>query len=340
MLLVLALPVLADSENVDLTQSDCIDAACEPSPTTQASEENPESESQPDNKENAKQGWIDRRHSFVSNKADELAVWMDGFFGVPRSDLEAAHSSLRIRLEYEWDEVDGSGTGAKIRGKLHLPRISERLSLIFADEDLDENSENEETERTRRDDNDDNSVAIQYNLLDQLRSRLDFNVGIRSGFSPQASVRYRTEIPIREKYLTRFTEEIFLRSGEGFGSVTRYDIDRAVSADRLVRMANRLKISEESDGLEWSTNLSIRKRLEKDQAIAYFTFVDGETRPNELTTAYGLGFLYRVNFFRRWLFAEIEPAYSWRREEPEDKRKGAAQVIFRIEIALEEDEAD
>ncbi len=52
---------------------------------------------------NKKPNWIDARHRYVSNKADELAVWMDKFFGVRRTDLEAAHSSLRLRGEVQWD---------------------------------------------------------------------------------------------------------------------------------------------------------------------------------------------------------------------------------------------
>ena len=68
--------------------------------------------------------------------------------------------------------------------------------------------------------------------------------------------------------------------------------------------------------------------------------VNGETRPDELTTSYGLGMLYRLNFLREWLFAEFEPSFAWRRDEPEDSRQGVFKMIFRLEIALEEKPAD
>ena len=113
--------------------------------------------------------WIDHRHRYMSNKADELAVWMDNFFGVRRSDLESAHSRLRLRGEVQWDEEDGTGTGFKVRGKVYLPRISERLSLVFADEDLNDDSEIQELDNLARNGQDDNSVALQYNLQDTAR---------------------------------------------------------------------------------------------------------------------------------------------------------------------------
>ncbi len=281
--------------------------------------------------------WIDHRHRYMSKKADELAVWMDNFFGVRRSDLESAHSRLRLRGEVQWDEEDGTGTGLKVRGKVYLPRISERLSLVFADEDLND-SDIQELDNLARDGRDDNTVALQYNLQDTASSRVDFNIGVRSGLEPKASVRYRHERPLYQKYLTRFSEEIFVRTGEGFGTVTRYDVDRAISNNRLVRLANRVKWSEETEGVDWSTRLSLSRRLEADQAISYYTFANGETRPNELTTSYGLGLLYRMNFARPWLFAEFEPVYLWRRDEPDDSRHGVMVWTVRLEIALEREE--
>ncbi len=208
------------------------------------------------------------------------------------------------------------------------------------DEDLNNDSDTQEIDNLARDNQDDNSVAIQYNLRDKPDSRLDFNLGVRSGFEPKASVRYRYELPLYQKYLTRYSEEIFIRAGEGFGSVTRFDVERAMSNNRLVGLANRVKWSEETEGVEWGSKLSIRRRLQHDEAISYYTFVNGETRPNELTTSFGVGMLYRMNFARPWLFAEIEPVYLWRREEPEDSRHGVIVLTVRLEIALEEDEPD
>ena len=88
--------------------------------------------------DDTKAGWMDSSHRFVSKKSDGIVRWFDGFFGTPRTDLESAQSFLRVRMDNEWDEEDGNSVGFRVRGKVHLPRVSERIGLIFSDERGDE----------------------------------------------------------------------------------------------------------------------------------------------------------------------------------------------------------
>ncbi len=45
-------------------------------------------------------GWSDQSQATASNYVNSFAKTVDRFFGEPRSDLEAAYSSLRISTEY------------------------------------------------------------------------------------------------------------------------------------------------------------------------------------------------------------------------------------------------
>lgn len=276
--------------------------------------------------------WADKSHSYVTNRADELAQWMDHFFGVSRSDIEAAHSSLRLQLGYDWDEKDHKSR-VRLRGKLYLPRISERISLVFTDEN-NETDDNEDIESIARDVDNDNSVALEYKARDKNNARLDFRLGLRNITKLKASARYRYLHPLSDKYLTRFTEEIYFQDGEGFGSLTRVDLDRIINNDHLVRWSNRFEYSEETPGVEWGTKLSSRHRIGDKAAVSYFLFSNGETRPQK-NTGYGLGFSYRRNIHREWLFFEVEPSYGWRREAFENNREGIAAIDFRLEVLLQ-----
>ena len=77
-------------------------------------------------------GWLDQTQSIASNSANGLAMRMDRFFGVQRIDIEAAYSSLRLTTIQSWNDIDDFDTGVRLRGKVHLPRINERISLIFS----------------------------------------------------------------------------------------------------------------------------------------------------------------------------------------------------------------
>lgn len=295
-----------------------------------------------DNHENCSEGcdkkhWMDSSHHFVTTKSDQLANWLDGFFGVARTDLESPQSFLRLRLENEWDEIEGNSVNVRLRGKVKLPRISERIGLIFSDQEGDERSNTADVEQVLLDENRNNDIALQYTGFEKIRSRLDFKVGLRSNLKLKTAARYRHEIPFNDKLLGRFSEEFYFRDGEGFGTYTQFDLDKSLGDNRLLRWSNNLKYGEETFGAEWGTYLSLAKKLNDKEAISYFVGIDGHTRPNYLTKGYGVGVVYRRNFFRKWLFFEIEPAYAWRRLEVEHNREGGAILTGRLEIILDKE---
>jgi len=137
-------------------------------------------------------GWLDQGQSFASNSVNNFAKTVDRFFGEPRSDLEAAYSTLRITTEYLWRQNNSSDTSLHLRGKIHLPVANERLSLLFSEDEgegtdfydqLDIENPNQESI----------NANLQFNILNRLRNRLDFRLGLRSSLRAKASIRYRYE---------------------------------------------------------------------------------------------------------------------------------------------------
>src|SRR5690606_447500 len=61
--------------------------------------------------EDADSPWLDTGHEYIVENADNIAEWMDNFFGVNRAEEEAPYSTLRLRTEQEWDEIDGWDSG-------------------------------------------------------------------------------------------------------------------------------------------------------------------------------------------------------------------------------------
>lgn len=278
--------------------------------------------------------WVDRGHAMAAGSVDTLAEKIDRFFGAERADLESASTALRLILVNDWREEEGNDTDVKLRGKLNLPRISERLSLIFSDEegqnanvDSDVSAVVSEQESTK--------VDLQYNIRDKKRSRIDFDVGLRSSLQGKARLRYRYQIPVAERYTHRFTESLAFIDGEGFSLRSRYELDRKLNEKQLLRWANNLKFVEQGDGVEWSTRLLLGEQLDDRAAISWFIWSSGVTRPDYLTTSYGLGLRFRRNFHRDWLFYELEPGYAWIREEVSDNRNGAVLLNLRLIISLE-----
>lgn len=274
--------------------------------------------------------WLDESHDYVSTKADDLASWMDSFFGVTRVDTEAAYSTLRLRPSLGWDEADGWDPGVSLRGKVNLPNLNERVSLLFSDDDS--GSVGDELLRDQENRSDD--VALQITGREGDRDRVDFRLGFNSGLNPKLAARYRYQMPFSETISGRFRQELLYRTDDRFGTDTRLDLDVAVSSNRLLQWYNRMRWDEKRDGVGWNTGVTLNQRLSNNRVIGVYSTVNGRTQPTHLTESYGFGMRYRQNLNRKWLFLEVQPGYFWRRDTFEDERRGTAEIVFRLEAVF------
>ncbi len=276
--------------------------------------------------------WVDTSHAIATNQAQALTEWLDAFFGDPEYDAERAESLVRLEFVNEWDEEDGNDFNVRVRGRVQLPKISRRLSLVFAGEDGEPETEQERREEDR--------IGLQYKIREGARSRYDVTLNYSSG-SLRPGVRYRNEGRYTEATGYRFIQRLQWDKDEEFFTTANYDINHMLDEDSLLRWANRVRWGENTNGVEWRTRLALRERklLESRRpiAISYFGSINGETRPDALVKNYRLGLVWRRQIYRDYLFAEIEPAYNYRRRKLEDDREPAWSIVLRLEVALQRD---
>jgi len=272
--------------------------------------------------------WLDKSQRYVSESGDSLATWMDSFFGETDSDIESASSILRLAAIYDFDEVKDDELDAKIQGKLQLPALSRRFSLVFSDEDGDVNDPLDEPQ-----DGESNSqVALVYLLKDKDRHRVDLFGGVRSGLKSRAGVRYRYQYSPTRKYYHRFTEQLAYDQDDHTITVTRLDFSYLLDSNAILRLKNRVRYGEETDGAEWKSQLSRQSRISDTKAITYFVVINGITDPDKLIKSYGPGIRYRQNIFRDYLFLDLVPAYGWRKTSADVNREGAWSFEIQLEM--------
>ncbi len=275
--------------------------------------------------------WLDRGYERIGSSGDELANWFDGFFGNAREVQDEASSLIRIRPQLDLDEQDGTDLKLRVNGKVHLPRASDRLSVVFSGEDGDFDEDFYDPGIAS---GGDSAAGVQYQVRRRKRSSAFLFAGFKSGPNVKVGARYRQDKPLwgdRSRY--RFSEEVFFVPGDGFTSLTRFDIDHALSQSTLLRWANRVEWGEETRGAEWVTRLAWIRRYDADTAFRTFGFVRGDGDP-EVLKSRGIGFGLRRRFGREWLFWEIEPSYAWRKRRPGDEREGVAAIKIRLEAVI------
>ena len=280
----------------------------------------------------AEEPWIDARHKDLNKRADAFANWVDDFFGHARSVQDSPASIIRIRPQFEWDEEEDTDWKIRATGRLYLPKTNDRLSLVFLGQDEEFTDEFYDPAATT---DGDSTIGLEYRIRDEDRHQTSLFAGMKAGPKGKLGARYRYQAPFLKRNRFRFSEEFFWIGGDGFGTLTRADIDRTLSSSTLLRWANKAEYSEESNGVEWNSRVAWIKRLDENAAFRAFTFIRGETDP-EILKSRGFGVAYRRTFLRDWLFWEVEPRYAWRKRRPGKDREGVAMVTLRLELIIGE----
>ncbi len=277
--------------------------------------------------------WVDSSHRFATDRTMALTRWVDSFFGDMDGDAEIAESRLRLKITADWDERLGTETRVSVGGKVNLPRLADRVDLVFRGDDPDELVPGDE------DDPSQSQVGLQV-MLDESASgnhRTDFTVGL-SGAGPKPGVKYRYKTLWGPNTSFRFSQRAQYDFDDGGFATTKLDIDYALSRRSLIRTQNRVLYGENSDGAEWSSNVGVVRQWAVEngfeRAAYLYAGIRGHTEPDSYRENYQVGLRLRAQAIREFLFFELEPTLNQRIDAPNSPRETAWAVEARVEFLL------
>lgn len=79
--------------------------------------------------------WVDKQHQNVQNKLHRWSNGINDWLGETDPN-KPAKASLRVMVDSEWDKHNGFSVKPRVRGKIKLPVLKKRLSVVFGDEDI------------------------------------------------------------------------------------------------------------------------------------------------------------------------------------------------------------
>lgn len=277
--------------------------------------------------------WVDSSHRFATDRTIALTRWVDSFFGDMDGDAEIAESRLRLKITADWDERLGTENRVSVGGKVNLPRLADRVDLVFRGDDPDELVPGDE------DDPSQSQVGLQV-MLDESASgnhRTDFTVGL-SGAGPKPGVKYRYKTLWGPNTSFRFSQRAQYDFDDGGFATTKLDIDYALSRRSLIRTQNRVLYGENSDGAEWSSNIGVVRQWAVEngfeRAAYLYAGIRGHTEPDSYRENYQVGLRLRAQAIREFLFFELEPTLNQRIDAPNLPRETAWAVEARVEFLL------
>jgi hypothetical protein len=271
-------------------------------------------------------------------------VRFDNYFGSskPEQQLETSYD-LRWRNSVKLEHGTDVSFGTTFLANFSLSRINERLQLFIAAEDepgattrnLPQDPGYPGLDRTTQTAHFANT-ELRYELIRKPGVNLFLGAGFEFALPPQVFARSRLQYSrkLGDICLMRVAETFYVKSNDVLGETTEFSLERRFGKNTLLRWGSAATASEKIEGVEWGSVLSLFQQLSSRNSITLAGGVFSNTTRSDLFQNYQCLVRYRQNFFRKWLFFELEPQISW------PKRRGGTHpaivtAVFRIEVMFQ-----
>ncbi len=262
--------------------------------------------------------WLDRVQGVISREVYNQAVWFDNFFSDELADDEGYPSTFgRIRFSLRWNEDKQWSSSAQFHLQVHLPKASNRLKIIITGKDEGDLSVVLPGDVPQETTGTGTNLALRYDIVENRKSKVSASLGVSSSLDPYVRARYRYIIPLGATGLTRLTETVYYRLERGFEETSQVDLEKSLDPETLLRWtgSGKWSVAERNIGLDWFSEIVFFHRLTLKGALTYRIRASGISQPDIMVKTYLAGVNLRRNFYREWLFYEIEPEIQWIRDD-------------------------
>ena len=281
--------------------------------------------------------WIDEQHQEIRTKLRSWAHTIDEWMGEPDPE-QPATAGLRIMLDSQWNHYDHFSMKPRIRGKIRLPTLKKQLSLVFGDEDLDNESRdknhigkvynqplNKNKHYDRRQTREDNaSIGLRWSdSIKKLGIDTDIDLGIRSGSDIYLRFKAGKEWLITDRFSTRL-EQIY-RYGTNSKHYLRTNFENKYRTSDNTFIANQLYLQSEHDVDEknsWGNSFYRQHDFNNYKRLNYGIFIGGDIENKKFhINQYGPFITWRQPILRQWFFIQPELNYY------NDKKQGRSHHV-------------
>lgn len=289
--------------------------------------------------------WLDASHAFVAERLFAPVLVFDRFFSDETAlDAERSRSFLRWRNELRVERGAPVYT-TNLRADLRVPglnRMLDRLRLVVEGQTRDTIAalfpgEGEEVDEALGS----GGAELRVRLWEGLIAHGDVGAGLLLQLPPGAFTRARLRwaIPVGELFLTRLATSVFWRTDTRFGTSLDASLERGIKRAALLRLSGQAQLTQESRGVEWSTELAAFRAFTRTVAGSVGFGMLGASDAQPAVDRYRLATRLRTDVYRRWLFLEVEPEIYWPWI-PDRGREARYAVTFRVEVQFRGWDAD
>ncbi|OTG80737.1 hypothetical protein [Acinetobacter sp. ANC 4648] len=287
--------------------------------------------------------WADQTQKSIRNWADQTAVKMDNWFGESNPDKPAT-ATLRILADNSWNKYDNYEIQPRIRGKIRLPTLEKRLSVVFGDDSLDNeiynniaitndnptNTSNKSLDRKQiKDDN--GSIALRWS---QMSKKLPFNVdadlGIRSGSDIYARLKAEKDWDLSNNF--SFHAEQIYRYGIKSENYLRTNLELTHARPHEAFLSSQFSLTyadDQEDNLTWDNRIYRQHQFFQNNRFNYGIYTGGYYNDSDLRlNSWGPFISWRQPLWREWFFVQGDLNYF---NDHREDRSNFFSALIRLE---------
>lgn len=275
-----------------------------------------------------KKRWTDRRHSDVQEWLSESSNSIDNWFGDVDTSRPAS-ANLRVIVDNQWNEYDDFHSHPRIRGKIKLPTLEKKLSIMIGDDSLDDVSDHKVTidqhptsqqkkvidrTQTRKENT---SLALRFSKWnDNLPFDADFDIGLRSHDNPYARLKVSKDWQFSPT-TGLYTEQTYRYSRKNKNEVRSFwEIYYQQNDNTRVMWQSNFNYQEKNDDdLTWDSSLFRQHQFKPHhrlnyglQATGYFNSDNAYVKEWDLNR-WGPFVSWRQPMWREWFFIQADVNY-------------------------------
>lgn len=271
------------------------------------------------------QTWIDDTHADTKRLLNRTAHYMDDWFGTTDPN-DPARASIRVMLDTHHNEYDGTTIKPRVRAKVKLPTLENRLSVMIGDDDLDLEkgggihndgriiTYGSETLDRHQAKEDNSSLALRWsNLQEYMGIETDADIGLRSN-DIYLKLRGQKRWELDHNINSRFEQVYRYGSKSEHYALSTLEFSQPQSQHRT--LINRTHLSythQDHEKTAWSNSFYQQHYLSGkhgERAFSYGIYAGGDFDDKEPSlNSYGPYVSYRQPVWRKWLFFQTDVSY-------------------------------
>ncbi len=273
--------------------------------------------------------WINAFHDTISDSVYQSAAWFDDFFIDEANTKKNPKINAKMKLEWRPRSRDWAEIKARFKVKVKLPHFKNKMDIILSDDDESEQN-NLPLETTHIQPEEEKfSASLRYMHESETGKYTDTRIGI-SGGDIFIRSRHKRYINWNQNSAFKIEPSIFYFLDEGLGARLLLEYNFQQDSHTQYRINYSIKGSESFSGIRWKHGVYKLKHLNDKTASIISLQVEGERNGERgfIVDNYTIGYRYRFNAYKKWLFFEVEPFLEWPEVENYSTTPG---IAFRVE---------